>query len=602
MPSTFVKYTALSSSVVLRLSTYVFLRWGVPPVLPALIGIYLTSFIAAFQETAPYRDIVRIIDTKEIITDSDGEDEAVEETETVVVAKVKPKPRVLRTLLTGLPSPTSSLWSYVTLFINIALVLMCYDHVYHGPLLHQAHDLAFIRVGYVSDSSAKLLVREPHLHQLPLTIKYRRLDPNASSDIGHFLGIDDGSWKTASTLEPSDLTDDTDYTATIKINWLSPDTRYQYMLSNNQTGHFTTAPRIGKTSKHTDGKYTFVHSSCIKPRVPYNPTDHPLHIPGFNHLASWIPKLQAHFMLFLGDFIYVDVPLRLGTDVGTYRQEYRQVYASPDWPAASHDLPWLHVIDDHEISNDWDKNTTGLYQSAIDPWHHYNAAVNPPASRAGHTWFEFNQGLASFFLMDTRRYRTTNSKNATDTRKSMLGDAQLFDLLQFLASPTPAGIHWKVIVSSIPFTKNWHFGGEDTWGGYLVERQKILEAMWDVGLKGGVGVIVLSGDRHEFAATAFPPPAGGKWPATSTVHEFSTSPLSMFYLPYRTYKQTDLEDVKIKYLPDGNSKFGAIEITNPDSSDQGLLTYRLIIDGKEAWTHTLTTPPSARVMRSQITL
>jgi alkaline phosphatase D len=32
----------------------------------------------------------------------------------------------------------------------------------------------------------------------------------------------------------------------------------------------------------------------------------------------------------------------------------------------------------------------------------------------------------------------------------------------------------------------------------------------------------------------------------------------MFYLPVRTYHQTDSEDVMVKYAPNGNSKFGLI--------------------------------------------
>jgi alkaline phosphatase D len=119
-------------------------------------------------------------------------------------------------------------------------------------------------------------------------------------------------------------------------------------------------------------------------------------------------------------------------------------------------------------------------------------------------------------------------------------------LIAFLERPEPKGVKWKIIASSIPFTKNWRVNSLDTWAGYLNERQKILESMWDVGLRGGVGVVVISGDRHEFAATAFPPPAGSRWPVSATVHEFSTSPLSQFYLPTATYAQTDEEDVLVK--------------------------------------------------------
>jgi len=150
-------------------------------------------------------------------------------------------------------------------------------------------------------------------------------------------------------------------------------------------------------------------------------------------------------------------------------------------------------------------------------------------------------------MMDTRTYRDSSSDlPANSTEKSMLGADQLADLLAFLRKPEPKGVKWKIIASSVPFTKNWRINGLDTWAGYLSERQIILEAMWDVGLRGGVGVVVVSGDRHEFAATAFPPPPGQKWPISATVHEYSTSPLSQFYLPTPTYRQLDDEDVMVK--------------------------------------------------------
>jgi len=63
----------------------------------------------------------------------------------------------------------------------------------------------------------------------------------------------------------------------------------------------------------------------------------------------------------------------------------------------------------------------------------------------------------------------------------------------------------------------------------------------------------------------------------------------MFYLPYKTYRQTDDEDLEIKYIPKGNSKFGAVEI----QSDSSMLHYRLFIDGNEVWTHTIPLPPVA---------
>jgi alkaline phosphatase D len=428
------------------------------------------------------------------------------------------------------------MWSWLTFGINLALVAMALDLTFRAPLLNRAHNLSFARVGYVSDTSARFLIREPAVKDV--RVLYRPVDASSWSS------------QLATTYKPHIwLTNETDFTTTVTLHRLQPDTFYEYAVqtsSRNQSGTFLTAPRLGHISTLNDGKYTFLHSSCIKPRFPYSPWKHPLHMPGFQHLAAWIPRLQPYFMLFLGDFIYVDVPYQMGKDVETYRAEYRRVYSSPEWPSVSDNLPWIHVIDDHEIQNDWDKNTTGVFQAAYDPFSHYQVSVNPPAVRAGATYFSFSQGPAEFFLMDTRRYRSGESSNGTDPSKTMLGAQQVHELLRWIRKPAPRGVHWKILVSSIPFTKNWQFGYEDTWGGYLFERQKLLEAMWDVGAEGGAGFVVLSGDRHEFAATAFPPPKGGRWPISATVHEFSTSPLSMFYLPVRTYGEIDEADVCIK--------------------------------------------------------
>ncbi|CAN9209918.1 unnamed protein product [Alternaria alternata] len=592
----------LVSSLALRLSIWIFLRWIPTTIVPALATaltlVYIPSFFTSFQDTAQYKiisdelDIIvketvggRGDDSSEEVQLIDGADEGplkeldVEET----IQYEEREPKVLRTLLTGLPSPSSAMWSWITFGINMALIAMALDVVYRAPLLHQCHDASFARVGYVSENSAKILVREPYAFDVK--VLYRSIDGT------------ERSWmhKTHRASQPEYwLTNETDFTTVMNIEHLRPDLPYEYIVETsrgNITGTFTTAPRPGRISMLKDNKYTFVHSSCIKPRVPYTPFQHPLEFPGMKHLARWLPELKPYFMLFLGDFIYVDVPHRQGSDVETYRREYRQVYSSPSWPAVSENLPWIHVIDDHEIHNDWNSNMTGVAVPAYDAFTHYNAAPNPPPHREGATYFSFTQGPAEFFLLDTRRYRTPASKDASDPSKTMLGAQQLSDLLDWIHKVPPPGVHWKFIVTGTPFTKNWQFGSEDTWGGHLYERRRILEAAWDLSSTHDIGVVVLSGDRHEFAATSFPPPKDGKWPTSATVHEFSTSPLSMFYLPFRTYKETDDEDVCLKYLPDGNSKFGAVEITTPEHGEQSFVNYRLFIDGNEAWTHSISTPP-----------
>ena len=446
-----------------------------------------------------------------------------------------------KTLLLGVPNPRSLVLTATTVLINATFVAMVADRLYRERY-YTAEDLSFVRVGYVSETEAKLLVREPDQSKMPVTFQVRIKDPKPP--------FDNTQWQTAGGVRWT--ANDTDYTAviTIPLRHNKPRT-YLWTSSNNHSGQFTSPPKIGNV--FDSGNFTFLSTSCVVNRLPYNPLDHPLSISGMRHLGDLLPSLGAQFMLFLGDFIYADVPRWWGKEAEDYRRKYRQVYAAPEWQSVGQNLSWIHTLDDHEILNDWAANTTGVYHNAVDPWHHYHTAANPPqakkagaqVARSGATYFEFSQGPASFFLLDTRSYRSSNSLPFNSIDKTMLGQDQLEDLIAYLGRPEPKNVKWKFIASSVPFTKNWPINTKDTWGGFLVERQQVLEAMWDASAR-GYGVVVLSGDRHEFAATKFPPPPESQWPASAVVYEFSASPLSQFFGPVPTYRQTDNEDVMIK--------------------------------------------------------
>lgn len=76
----------------------------------------------------------------------------------------------------------------------------------------------------------------------------------------------------------------------------------------------------------------------------------------------------------------------------------------------------------------------------------------------------------------------------------------------------------------MPFTSLWTHEAEfDSWAGYPAEKAALLQAFHSV-----PNVIVISGDRHEFAAIEFNSANAGH----HQVHEISTSPLSMFYVPF----------------------------------------------------------------------
>ncbi|KAJ5360202.1 Alkaline phosphatase D-related protein [Penicillium concentricum] len=580
-----------TSSATIRLTTFLFLRWipghhFVPLVVTSLV-VYLSSIFSLLKDTQPHQtQTARARGYKS------------------ASSRAKAGDSVLKTLLTGLPSTKWPLWTRITILINVILALLTLDFLTRGILLYPTTNVAFSRVGYVSPTTANLVFREPDSARLPVAVMFQEISP-LSQD-----------WYEEGIVYKLD--NSTDFTTSVTLTDLKPATRYRYSLSNNKSGTFITAP---SPETPEASRLSFVTSSCLKPNFPYSLLSHPLRVPGIEQMTDALAKLpkllRPAFMLFLGDFIYIDVPWRFGSAMSHYRSEYRRIYSSPSWthgPEGNRaiDLPWLHTLDDHEIENDWSQgNKTAPYPAAADPFIHYHVRGNPPIPQApfAHpdnvTYFAFTHGPASFFMLDTRTYRTEPShKNST-----ILGDAQLQSLLAYISTPEPAGTHWKIISSSVPFTKNWHVGTTDTWGGFLDERSVVFESMWRAEREQGIRIVLLSGDRHEFATTRFPDPElnlgrDQLLPNTAGlgVHEFSVGPLSMFYLPIRTYHQTDSEDVMVKYAPNGNSKFGLVDISDvvedvgsataaaPVRARSSVLTYTLYVDGEVVWKYRLSVP------------
>ena len=135
-----------------------------------------------------------------------------------------------------------------------------------------------------------------------------------------------------------------------------------------------------------------------------------------------------------------------------------------------------------------------------------------------------------------------------------------------------------VLLLPVPFTLLWtHDAQIDSWATYASKKASLLSALHTI-----PNVYLLLGDRHEFAAIEFNP-LNKVGMGTHIVREFSTSPLSMFYVPLiRTLRaasemvvprmrlrivdeESPPEDVVevpmervVKYLPIGNYKWCAI--------------------------------------------
>ncbi|OAX80678.1 hypothetical protein ACJ72_04982 [Emergomyces africanus] len=564
-----------------------------PPLIFALLLVYLTSTFAIV--TAPVlgqsqkrggttKDSRKdAIEAKESLSSSDGNGPG-KATSSRAMAS-------LAALSTGVPSSAAASYANLgTVVVNILFGLATLDFFVRGHYMYSTTDLAFSRVGYVSATTANILIREPDAAKLPIHISYRAMENGREGDLiqAGIIAL---------------LNNDTDYTYPVTLTGLQPSMEYRYSFSNNLSGQFTTAPAPGSAEAN---RITFLSSSCIKPNFPYNPFNHPFQIYGLELISKIVSKLPSFsrpsFMLFLGDFIYIDVPFRMGSSVSDYRSEYRKVYSSPSWhtgPKPAINIPWLHTLDDHEISNDWHLgNITDPYPAAFDPYYHYHMSVNPPIDKSSFsvplntTYFSFTHGPASFFMLDTRTYRTEPLRE----NSTMLGAAQLNSLLEFISRKEPAGVEWKIVTSSVPFAKNWRIGTEDTWGGFLNERHVIFEAIWRAERELGIRVVLLSGDRHEFGATRFPDPslvAAGEGTRSLEdgrgIHEFCNGPLNMFYVPLDSYVQTDNEDILIKYLPAGNHKLGVINI-DVENGRNSVFKYALYVEEELMWEYKLVKP------------
>jgi alkaline phosphatase D len=99
------------------------------------------------------------------------------------------------------------LLSLATLLVNVGLVLAATDFIYRGKIVHPSDDLSFARVGYVSDSEAKLLIREPDQTKYPIFIYLKLNNPTPPHDVP--------GWQSMGGINFS--TNETDYTTVVNL-------------------------------------------------------------------------------------------------------------------------------------------------------------------------------------------------------------------------------------------------------------------------------------------------------------------------------------------------------------------------------------------------
>ncbi|EMD34490.1 hypothetical protein CERSUDRAFT_141018 [Gelatoporia subvermispora B] len=664
-------YTSAIVSTLFRACVFVFLevipiRFG-KTVIPVLYFLYL---LAVYFQQIPSTGHWKIKVQGPPTDGKSGEKKAGKQSTVVAVEPEVSLRNALYTLLYSTPSPIRKL-RIANVVINTLLLAATVDFVVE-PYFDDAKDVIYSRVGAVYPDAAKLVVRYPAENVTTNTvhIAWRPVDPLFGDDTVWRAGpvvelTQEDDW--VGTVKLRGLWPSTDYeyrlqysngttlpypTAPIRFHTF-PDPRllsgshFRFLASSCMTPNFPYMPFQGRRIKGFDLLADYLwHDKSSSLVVPSSDSEDgaqifeqvssaaselaetvsslarssvldPLETAASSLTASAAPapvnstKPPAEFMIFMGDFIYADVPIYYGDDKEAYRRLYRRNYQSPSFRKVYERLPIIHTYDDHEIANNFAgkaDDSTPPFPNASDAFRLYNAYANYDPPEDGQHYFDFHHGDAAFFVMDTRRYRSDVFTEDVTTR-TMLGDKQLATLYDWLSKVNNTAT-FKFLVSSVPFTSLWqHDAQTDSWAGFPVEKAALLNALHSV-----PNVVILSGDRHEFAAIQYNAADAGH-----NVLELSTSPLSMFYIPlFRTLKSrsdeivqrtkevvtigvdgvnrttTVVEEVPqeevVKYIATGNYKWSSIEVDTRDL-DHPALHVETIIDGKEAFKLTVAGKP-----------
>ena len=326
---------------------------------------------------------------------------------------------------------------------------------------------------------------------------------------------EDAGFSQPTSVAPTQTLPAADYTATVTLNDLTPDTRYYYRVwvsdakdrprpdqSRLAVGTFQTAPSAS-TSASSRRAVSFVFGAdlggqgfCRHPEQGYA-------------IFEAMLALKPDFFVANGDMIYADNacpaerPLQPGEEVLLNVPGDFPGVADPnvDWENLDQlrDVFWRHwrynradsafqhflqavpmyvQWDDHEVINDfgagwsyWNPQNTHRrgYQNLVRigreaTFLYAPISRHPDEPNRIYRSFRWGQDL-ELFLLDARSYRSRNDLPDTpDHHKTLLGTAQLAWLKQGLAESTAS---WKVVSSDVPLSiptgSNPDVFGRDGW-------------------------------------------------------------------------------------------------------------------------------------------
>jgi alkaline phosphatase D len=301
----------------------------------------------------------------------------------------------------------------------------------------------------------------------------------------------------------------------VEVSGLRPDRWYWYRF---MAGNASTEPARTRTvpaERATVDRLRFAFASCQYWESGY--------YTAYHHMAQEDIDLVFH----LGDYIY-EGPAREGVvrphigvtlmTLDQYRGRYAQYKMDPHLQAAHAACPWIVTWDDHDVADNY-ASLTSRRNDPIEQFRLRRAAAyqayyeHQPLRRASlphaadaQMYRSFAYGsLASFFVLDTRQYRSPQAcgngvkpvcDGIFDPNMTMMGSTQEKWLLEgFSGSRKP----WNVIPQQVMMAPVDLEPGPgvtlstDQWSGYDVARTRLLKFFETQQAR---NPIVLSGDIH----------------------------------------------------------------------------------------------------------
>ena len=296
----------------------------------------------------------------------------------------------------------------------------------------------------------------------------------------------------------------------VEVDGLVPGAEYVYRFKAgpelSPVGRTRTAPAAGARLD----RFAFAFTSCQA------------YTDGLFTAHRRMAEEELDLVVQLGDYIYegagsatqfrrhegVGEPLT----VAGYRNRYAQYKGDPDLQASHAAAPWVVVLDDHEIDNNW------ADEVPQDPERQPREAFLARRRAALQVYYEHQPlrraslptgldvqlyrrlvfgDLLDVHVLDTRQYRSDQDASARlDPSRTILGDEQERWLEQALAGPTA---RWNVLAQQVFFAQRDFTAGmpqsfsDDAWDGYVADRDRLRDHLVAVGTSNPV---VLTGDVH----------------------------------------------------------------------------------------------------------